>query len=115
MQDEKDIASIIASDFGANASYVEDLLRQFQHNPASVGEEWSEYFQAIAKAEVKSELAPEPQYHAVNGGVAKTAVTLQPDATTQADAQPATPAATVAAEPLTGAAATGSTPISGGI
>jgi 2-oxoglutarate decarboxylase len=42
-----EIANIITTEFGANATYVEDLLRQFQHNPRSVGEEWSEYFRAL--------------------------------------------------------------------
>src|SRR5262245_27766784 len=47
MQDYKEIASRIADDFGANATYVEDLLRQFQHNPKSVDEEWGEYFESL--------------------------------------------------------------------
>ena len=47
MRDYKEIASRIADDFGANATYVEDLLRQFQHNPNSVDEEWSDYFQSL--------------------------------------------------------------------
>ncbi|HZF39095.1 MAG TPA: 2-oxo acid dehydrogenase subunit E2, partial [Blastocatellia bacterium] len=47
MQDYKEIASQIADDFGANATYVEDLLRQFQHNPKSVDEEWGEYFDSL--------------------------------------------------------------------
>ena len=47
MQDYTEIASRIADDFGANATYVEDLLRQFQHNPKSVDEEWGDYFQSL--------------------------------------------------------------------
>src|SRR5262245_33307780 len=47
MQDYKEIASRIADDFGANATYVEDLLRQFQHNPNSIDEEWGDYFQSL--------------------------------------------------------------------
>lgn len=47
MRDTREIANIIANDFGANATYVEDLLRQFQHNPKSVGDEWSEYFHSL--------------------------------------------------------------------
>jgi multifunctional 2-oxoglutarate metabolism enzyme len=47
MRDYKEIASRIADDFGANATYVEDLLRQFQHNPKSVDEEWGDYFQSL--------------------------------------------------------------------
>src|SRR5262245_36726712 len=49
MRDDREITNIIANDFGANATYVEDLLRQFQHNPHSVGEEWGEYFQSILR------------------------------------------------------------------
>src|SRR5262245_30919005 len=47
MRDYKEIASHIADEFGANATYVEDLLRQFQHNPNSVDAEWGEYFQSL--------------------------------------------------------------------
>src|SRR5262249_954237 len=47
MRDYKEIASRIADDFGANATYVEDLLRQFQHNPNSVDEEWGDYFHSL--------------------------------------------------------------------
>ncbi|HMV47154.1 MAG TPA: 2-oxo acid dehydrogenase subunit E2, partial [Blastocatellia bacterium] len=64
MQDYKEIANTIANDFGANATYVEDLMRQFQHNPNSVGDEWSAYFSKLlgtngaVKAEVKTVAAP---------------------------------------------------------
>lgn len=47
MRNNREIADIIANDFGANATYVEDLLRQFQHNPNSVGDEWEEYFHSL--------------------------------------------------------------------
>lgn len=47
MRDNREIANIIANDFGANSTYVEDLLRQFQHNPNSVGDEWGEYFHSL--------------------------------------------------------------------
>ena len=46
MQPEE-ITNIIASEFGANATYVEDLFRQFQHNPQSIDEEWGEYFKSL--------------------------------------------------------------------
>src|SRR5215471_10867959 len=63
MQDYKEISSRIADDFGANATYVEDLLRQFQHNPKSVDEEWGEYFESLVggesvKAESRGGLSP---------------------------------------------------------
>jgi multifunctional 2-oxoglutarate metabolism enzyme len=67
-QDE--IFQIIEQDFGANASYVEDLLRQYQHNPRSVGEEWDEYFSnllngsngatGVAVAATPQTAAPQP-------------------------------------------------------
>ena len=44
IKDENQLAMIIANDFGANATYVEDLLRQFRHDPTLVGEEWGGYF-----------------------------------------------------------------------
>ncbi|MGH9802432.1 MAG: 2-oxo acid dehydrogenase subunit E2, partial [Blastocatellia bacterium] len=47
MRDNREIANIIASDFGANSTYVEDLLRQFQYNPNSVGDEWGQYFHSL--------------------------------------------------------------------
>ncbi len=63
MRDNREVANIIANDFGANATYVEDLLRQFQHNPKSVGDEWEEYFHSLlggngaVKAEAQSATA----------------------------------------------------------
>ncbi len=42
-----EITNIIASEFGANATYVEDLFRQFQHNPQSIDDEWGEYFSSL--------------------------------------------------------------------
>ncbi|MGE0105292.1 MAG: multifunctional oxoglutarate decarboxylase/oxoglutarate dehydrogenase thiamine pyrophosphate-binding subunit/dihydrolipoyllysine-residue succinyltransferase subunit [Blastocatellales bacterium] len=47
MRDDREITQKISRDFGANATYVEDLLRQYQSSPATVGEEWSEYFSRI--------------------------------------------------------------------
>ncbi|HEY8460295.1 MAG TPA: 2-oxo acid dehydrogenase subunit E2, partial [Blastocatellia bacterium] len=60
MQNYQEIASRIADDFGANATYVEDLLRRFQHNPKSVDEEWGEYFNSLLSGvkSVKAESQP---------------------------------------------------------
>ena len=58
MRNEKEIAAIITSDFGANATYVEDLLRQFQRNPASVGDEWEEYFTGLLGGNGAVQAAP---------------------------------------------------------
>ncbi len=45
--DDSEVASIITNEFGANANYVADLLRQFELNPRSVGEEWGTYFKGL--------------------------------------------------------------------
>ncbi len=42
-----DVTKVINAEFGANASYVEDLLRQYQINPRSVGDEWEHYFSEL--------------------------------------------------------------------
>src|SRR5215475_8175338 len=60
MRDNKEIASRIADDFGANATYVEDLLRQFQHNPKSVDEEWGEYFESLLGGAVSVKVESQP-------------------------------------------------------
>src|SRR5690349_1339877 len=85
-----DIAQIIASEFGANASYVEDLFRQFQHNPRSVDDEWGKYFTSLSGSG--------------NGGTpvaAAAAPATAPAAATPAPAAKpaATPEALAAAEP----------------
>src|SRR5215470_12831804 len=38
---------MIADEFGANASYVGELLQQFEKNPESVDEEWREFFETL--------------------------------------------------------------------
>ncbi|MFN0110249.1 MAG: multifunctional oxoglutarate decarboxylase/oxoglutarate dehydrogenase thiamine pyrophosphate-binding subunit/dihydrolipoyllysine-residue succinyltransferase subunit, partial [Blastocatellia bacterium] len=80
MRDTREIANIIANDFGANSTYVEDLLRQFQHNPRSVGDEWSDYFHSLlssngaVKIENPTAVAPAPiQAQPAAAPVAKTA------------------------------------------
>src|SRR5262245_18039231 len=62
MPDETEITRIIDQDFGANATYVEDLLRQYQHNPGSVGDEWETYFSDLLRANgaVKTEAIAAP-------------------------------------------------------
>lgn len=75
-QDE--ILQIIEQDFGANASYVEDLLRQYQHNPRSVGEEWDEYFSDLLNGSngtngAVAAVAVQPAVEAKSNGVAATA------------------------------------------
>src|SRR5262245_19641766 len=95
MRDNKEIASRIADDFGANATYVEDLLRQFQHNSKSVDEEWGDYCQSLLGGDgsVKVESATGA------AGAQATAEHSAPAATTPATApQPAQPAETTTGE-----------------
>jgi 2-oxoglutarate dehydrogenase E1 component len=47
MRDEQQIAVIIEKEFGANATYVEDMFRQYRQHPGSVGEEWGRYFSGL--------------------------------------------------------------------
>jgi multifunctional 2-oxoglutarate metabolism enzyme len=41
----------ITEQFGANASYVEGLLKRFRHDPASVDESWRAFFNDLANGE----------------------------------------------------------------
>src|SRR3989338_9959487 len=34
---------------GSNAEYIEELYEQFLKNPASVGDEWRDYFQSLPR------------------------------------------------------------------
>ena len=89
MRDSREIANIISNEFGANSTYVEDLLRQFQYNPNSVGEEWSEYFHGLlgGNGAVKAEA------HAAAAKAAPAPAAIQTAA--KPAAQPAPPAETV--------------------
>src|SRR5262249_39016087 len=80
MRDYKEIASRIADEFGANATYVEDLLRQFQHNPNSVDEEWGDYFQSLLAGDssVKVELRPDAVASLVAADAGAPAAAPQP-------------------------------------
>ena len=44
---EAELDQLIADEFGVNADYVSELLRQFEGNPATVDEEWSTYFRDL--------------------------------------------------------------------
>jgi 2-oxoglutarate dehydrogenase E1 component len=81
-----EIASIIASEFGANATYVEDLLARFQSNPRSVDEEWGEYFTSLLGG---------------NGAAAAVAASAPAPASTPAPASAPAPAASPAPAPPT--------------
>ena len=44
---QTELDQLIADEFGVNADYVSVLLGQFEQNPASVDEEWREYFNEL--------------------------------------------------------------------
>lgn len=44
---ETQLDQLIANEFGVNADYVSELLRQFERNPAEVDEEWRAYFSEL--------------------------------------------------------------------
>ncbi|HSO74397.1 MAG TPA: 2-oxo acid dehydrogenase subunit E2, partial [Blastocatellia bacterium] len=46
---EAQLEQLIADEFGVNADYVSELLRQFVTNPATVHEEWSAYFSELLR------------------------------------------------------------------
>lgn len=44
---QSELDRIIADEFGVNADYVSELLKQFDRNPASVDAEWRSYFEEL--------------------------------------------------------------------
>ncbi|HZS47973.1 MAG TPA: multifunctional oxoglutarate decarboxylase/oxoglutarate dehydrogenase thiamine pyrophosphate-binding subunit/dihydrolipoyllysine-residue succinyltransferase subunit [Blastocatellia bacterium] len=68
-QKEPDLTQIIDAEFGSNASYVAELLSQFQANPALVDEEWREYFERLIDSDGASRKA---KRETNGGGAAKT-------------------------------------------
>ncbi|MEK6285162.1 MAG: multifunctional oxoglutarate decarboxylase/oxoglutarate dehydrogenase thiamine pyrophosphate-binding subunit/dihydrolipoyllysine-residue succinyltransferase subunit [Acidobacteriota bacterium] len=44
---EAQLDQLIADEFGVNADYVSELLRQYERNPAEVDQEWSAYFREL--------------------------------------------------------------------
>src|SRR5262245_63982206 len=95
MRDYKEIASRIADEFGANATYVEDLLRQFQHNPNSVDEEWGDYLPSLLAGDGSVKVESRPDAGAVQVAAERPA----PAAAAPAAApQPAAPTETTTGE-----------------
>jgi 2-oxoglutarate dehydrogenase E1 component len=100
MRDYKEITGIIANDFGANATYVEDLLRQFQHNPNSVDEEWSDYFRSLLAGDGAMKVESGPS----NGATAVAPATQQPATTGASAAVTVAPLTSGAPQPARAAA-----------
>src|SRR5262249_31165144 len=98
MRDYQEIASRIADDFGANATYVEDLLRQFQHNPKSVDEELIDYFKSLLGGDGSVKVESRP----TNGAAEATVATEHPAPAVASPAVAAPQLAPAAAETTAG-------------
>jgi multifunctional 2-oxoglutarate metabolism enzyme len=108
-----DLSEVIAENFGANASYVEGLLKRFRSNPQLVDESWRAYFSELLGDGVASlaEISENGKGATAEVKVAQTAPAPEPQATTPASAPaPLKPAAAIAARegeeaiPIRGAA-----------
>jgi 2-oxoglutarate decarboxylase len=59
-----ELSELIAENFGANASYVENLLARFQSDPALVDESWRAYFsELLGNNSAAAGEATQPQSH----------------------------------------------------
>ena len=81
-----DVSEELLAEFGANASYVSDLLNRYRANPSSVDDEWRRYFQERFGAAPEIEAPPPP-------------APVQPPAAPLTRPTPAVPAASAAPAP----------------
>ena len=81
-----DVSEELLAEFGANASYVSDLLNRYRANPSSVDDEWRRYFQERFGAVPEIEAPPPP-------------APVQPPAAPLTRPTPAVPAASAAPAP----------------
>ncbi|MEP6993919.1 MAG: multifunctional oxoglutarate decarboxylase/oxoglutarate dehydrogenase thiamine pyrophosphate-binding subunit/dihydrolipoyllysine-residue succinyltransferase subunit [Acidobacteriota bacterium] len=72
-----DLSEELLLEFGANASYVADLLNRYRANPGAVDDEWRRYFrdrfgevEVEAEAEAEAEIAPAGPVRAVPASAA---------------------------------------------
>ncbi|HJQ70396.1 MAG TPA: multifunctional oxoglutarate decarboxylase/oxoglutarate dehydrogenase thiamine pyrophosphate-binding subunit/dihydrolipoyllysine-residue succinyltransferase subunit [Blastocatellia bacterium] len=115
---QTELDQLIADEFGVNADYVSVLLAQFEQNPASVDEEWREYFNELlgdgatgdggARQATESAVAekPSPASQPVAQSEQQTAAVAaepKPAASPQPAAQPQATAQTAAAQTATAA------------
>lgn len=87
-----DISTIFETEFGANSTYVTELFRQYQQNPAAVDEAWGAYFASLlnngAAAPTASQTAnTTPATTSGNGASAAAPATEQPAKTAAATAE----------------------------
>jgi 2-oxoglutarate dehydrogenase E1 component len=59
--DRADVSDELVNEFGANASYVAELLNRYKANPAAVDDEWRSYFRQRFSEPETAAPAPSPQ------------------------------------------------------
>ena len=79
-----DISTIFETEFGANSTYVTELFRQYQQNPAAVDEAWGAYFASLlqlgangasgATSATVTQTAPATSASATSGAASATAI-----------------------------------------
>ncbi|MFN7928553.1 MAG: 2-oxo acid dehydrogenase subunit E2 [Blastocatellia bacterium] len=84
-----DISTIFETEFGANATYVTELFRQYQQNPSAVDDAWGTYFASLLQL--------------TNNGA--SGITATQPATTVSSGSPSAAAPAPAAEPAAKATA----------
>lgn len=97
MRPESEISSIIEQDFGANATYVVELLRQYESNPRSVDEEWEAYFSTLLGDSRAAATQQQPVQTVPAGTTTNGAATVKTATTPAPTAAPATSSAPPAA------------------
>ncbi|HEX4949516.1 MAG TPA: 2-oxo acid dehydrogenase subunit E2, partial [Blastocatellia bacterium] len=86
-----DISTIFETEFGANATYVTELFRQYQQNPSAVDDAWGTYFASLLQ---------------LTGNGASSAAATTQTTTATASSTPSAAAPAPAAEPAAKAPAT---------
>ena len=94
-----EITNIIASEFGANATYVEDLFRRFQVNPQSVDEDWGEYFNSLINGGANGAVQAGGSPATATSAASSVAPSVAPSVSPAAPLASATPVRAAAEEP----------------
>ena len=55
---EVEVSDVLAREFGANATYVEQIYERYLHDPAGVDPDWREYFEELVGTAEPSAIAP---------------------------------------------------------
>ncbi|HEU4390488.1 MAG TPA: 2-oxo acid dehydrogenase subunit E2, partial [Blastocatellia bacterium] len=89
--DTEKLEAAIAEEFGANADYVADLLRQYQRDPASIDDEWRAYFDSLSASRDSGKPGEPENLGPIAGSVATSRVIEQHEARAAVDRGERTP------------------------